>query len=378
MFTRSFPLFRLFGFQIKADLTWTILAILITWTLATGFFPQQMPGLKPYIYWALAVEGALGVFLSIILHECGHALVARRYGIPIKEITLFIFGGVANMEDEPEKPRHEFLMAVAGPLTSGVLAVLFLLLDTLVRSVIPEAPVLAVLGYLAWLNGLLAVFNMIPAFPLDGGRVLRALLWMWKKDLRFATRVASGLGSMFGFGLILLGVFLFMNGAVVQGLWFGMIGLFVRSASAMSYRQMVLRRALEGEPVSRFMRTDVVTVQPNVLLRDFVEQTVYQYHHKMYPVMLNGRLVGCVTTRNVKSVPNEQWTEISVGEVAEECTDQNSVPPDTDAMKALGLMNSTGRGRLLVVEGGELLGVVALKDLMNFLSLKLDLEAKSM
>ncbi len=377
MFTRSFNLFRLFGFQIKADLTWIVLAVLITWSLATGFFPVQLPGLKTYVYWALAVEGAIGLFLSIILHECGHALVARRYGIPIKEITLFIFGGVANMEEEPDKPRHEFLMAVAGPLTSAALAVFFILCDVLVRRIAPEAPVLAVFGYLSWLNGLLGAFNMIPAFPLDGGRVLRALLWMWKKDLRFATRIAAGLGSLFGLGLILLGVFMFMNGAALQGVWFGMIGLFVRNASAMSYRQMVLRRALEGEPVSRFMKTDVVSVQPNLTLREFVENVVYVYHHKLYPVMFGSQLRGCVTTRNVKAVPVDRWSETSVGEIAEPCSDKNCVPPDMDSMKALGLMNRTGRGRLLVVESGQLLGVVSLKDLMDFLSLKLDLEVNS-
>lgn len=377
MFTRSFPLFRLFGFQIKADLTWSVLAVLITWSLATGFFPQQMPGLKPYVYWALAVEGAIGVFLSIILHECGHALVARRYGIPIKDITLFIFGGVANMEEEPEKPSHEFLMAVAGPLTSAALAVFFILSDLIVGRIVPDAPVLAVLGYLAWLNGLLGAFNMIPAFPLDGGRVLRALLWMWKKDLRYATRIAAGMGSAFGFALILLGVFFLMNGAALQGVWFGMIGLFVRNASAMSYRQMVLRRALEGEPVSRFMKTDVVSVLPNLTLREFVENVVYTYHHKMYPVMFDSRLRGCITTRQVKAVPVERWSETSVGEVAEPCSESNCVPPDMDSMKAIALMNRTGRGRLLVVESGQLLGVVALKDLMDFLSLKLDLESNS-
>ncbi len=377
MFTRSFPLFRLFGFQIKADLTWTILAVLITWSLATSFFPAELPGLKTYVYWALALEGAIGVFASIILHECGHALVARRYGIPIKDITLFIFGGVANMEEEPDKPRHEFLMAIAGPLTSGALALVFLLLDALFGRVTPEAPVLSVFRYLAWLNGLLGAFNMIPAFPLDGGRVLRALLWEWKKDVRFATRIASGMGSAFGFMLILFGVFFFITGAALQGLWLFMIGLFVRSASAMSYRQLVLRRALEGEPVSRFMRTEVVSVQPNVSLRDFVENYVYTYHHKMFPVMVNGHLTGCITTRDVKAVPAAQWAETSVGEVTEACSSENAVAPDTDAMKALGLMSKTGRGRLLVVEGGELLGIVALKDLINFLNLKLDLEPKS-
>jgi len=376
MFTRSVTLFRLLGFEIKADFTWILLAILITWQLATGYFPARLPGLHEYVYWALGLEGMIGIFGSIVVHELGHSIVARRYGIPIRDITLFIFGGVATMEEEPKRARDEFYMALAGPVTSGVVALVMVGLDALTHSLRPDAPVLAVFGYLAWMNAMLAGFNMIPAFPLDGGRVLRAILWDWKKDLRLATRVSSGLGSALGLGLIFLGVFAFMNGAAIEGVWYFMIGLFVRNASAMSYRQLVLRRALEGEPISRFMKTEVVSVQPNMPLHDFVEQIVYTHHHKLYPVMVGGRLMGSVSTRAVKSVPNDQWPRVSVGEITEACSDENCVPPHMDAMQALTLMSRTGRGRLLVVENGELLGVVSLKDLMEFLSLKVDLEGR--
>lgn len=377
MYTRSITLFRLAGFEIKVDFTWVLLAVLVTWSLAHSYFPFYLPDLKPYVYWALGIEGAVGLFASIIVHELGHALVARHYGIPIKDITLFIFGGVANMEEEPKRARDEFYMAIAGPVVSGIVAVAMLALDRALHSVAPEAPLLAVFNYLAWMNALLAGFNMIPAFPLDGGRVLRAILWDWRKDLRFATRVSSGIGSIFGLGLIFLGVFTFINGSTVQGIWFCMIGLFVRSASAMSYRQLVLRRALEGEPISRFMKTEVISVQPSLLLKDFVEQYVYTQHHKLYPVMVGGRLLGMVTTRGVKAVPQEQWAETSVGEITEPCTDDNCATPNLDAMQALTLMHRTGRGRMLVVESGELLGIVSLKDLMSFLGLKLDLEGKA-
>lgn len=378
MFTRSITLFRLAGFEIKVDFTWILLAVLITWSLATGYFPFQLPDLKPWAYWALGIEGAIGLFASIILHELGHAVVARRYGIPIKDITLFIFGGVANMEDEPKRARDEFFMALAGPIVSGILAVVMLGCDRLLQSIAPGAPLLSVFSYLAWMNALLAGFNMIPAFPLDGGRVLRAILWDWKKDLRFATRVSAGIGSFFGLGLIFLGVFMFVNGNTIGGVWFFMIGLFVRSASTMSYRQLILRRALEGETISKFMKTDVVSVQPNLLLKDFVEQYVYTQHHKLYPVMVGGRLLGMVTTRGVKAVPQAEWAETSVGEITEPCTEENCAPPNLDAMQALTQMNKTGRGRMLVVESGELLGIVSLKDLMAFLGLKLDLEGKAL
>jgi Zn-dependent protease len=326
----------------------------------------------------LGTLGAAGIFLSIIVHELGHSIVARRYGIPIKDITLVIFGGVATMEDEPKRPRDEYFMAIAGPVTSGLIAVAMLLGETVLGAVAPKAPLLSVFAYLAWMNALLAGFNMVPAFPLDGGRVLRAILWDWRKDLKFATRISAGLGSAFGLGLIFLGVFSFMSGNTLGGVWLFMIGLFVRSASAMSYKQMMFRRALEGEPVSRFMKKDVISVQPNVTLREFVEHVVYEHHHKLYPVVLAGKLMGFVTTRGVKSVSPEQWGETSVGEITEACTPENCVPPQTDAMQALSLMNRTGRGRLLVVEGGELLGIVSLKDLMTFLGLKLDLEGKAL
>lgn len=378
MFTHSITLFRLAGFEIKVDLSWVLLAVLITWSLATAYFPQNLPGLEPYVYWGLGVEGAIGLFGSIILHELGHAVVARRYGIPIKNITLFIFGGVANMDDEPKRARDEFYMAIAGPIVSGLIAVAMLVFERMVRSVAPDALLLSVLAYLAWVNALLAGFNMVPAFPLDGGRVLRAILWDWKKDQRFATRISSGIGSAFGLLLIFLGVVAFLNGNVIIGVWNFMIGMFVRSASAMSYRQLVLRRALGGEPIGRFMKTDVVSVQPNLLLKDFVEQYVYTQHHKLYPVMVGGRLLGMVTTRGVKAVPREQWAETSVGEITEPCSDENCAPPNLDSMQALSMMSRTGRGRMLVVESGELLGIVSLKDLMAFLDLKLDLEGKSL
>lgn len=377
MFTRSITLFRIMGFEIKVDFTWIFLAILITWSLADGFFPMQYPGLATTLYWLMGIEGAIGLFISIALHELGHSLVARRYGIPIKDITLFIFGGVANMEAEPKRPRDEFYMAIAGPITSGILALVFFGVHMAARAAVGPYPLLEVMGYLAWMNSILAIFNMVPAFPLDGGRVLRAILWDWKKDLRWATRISSSMGSGFGLLLIVLGIFSFMRGNVIGGVWWFMIGMFVRAASSMSYKQLLLRRALEGEPVSRFMQTEVIGVRPTLSIRDLVEEYVYQYHFKTYPVFDGPRLAGCVTTRGIESVPRSEWDRHTVGEFIEPCSEENSIGPDTDAMVALSKMNRTGRSRLMVVEGGELLGIVALKDLMAFLSLKLDLEEKA-
>jgi len=299
MFGRRLTLFKLFGFEVRVDASWLILAILVTWSLARGLFPAWFKGLSEATYWGMALAGTAGLFLSIVLHEMSHSLVARRYGIPMKGITLFIFGGVAEMDQEPPSPRAEFLMALAGPLSSVALAMGFLLLATIGPQVHCPEPVTAVFSYLMWLNLVLAGFNLVPAFPLDGGRMLRAILWGAKHNIRWATRIASNFGAGFGVFLIIIGVFNFLGGNFIGGVWLFLIGMFLRNASQMSYRQLLMRRALQGERVRNFMQPDPVTVTASMPLDLLVEDYVYKYHYKMFPVLDNCRLIGCVTTAQV-------------------------------------------------------------------------------
>lgn len=372
MFTRRMTIFQLFGFDIKVDASWIFLAVLVVWSLAVGWFPQQHPDLAPFTYWAMGIIGAIGLFASIILHELGHSIVARHYGIPIRDITLFIFGGVASMEDEPPSAKSEFFMAIAGPLVSMVLCVIFLGLHVL--PIFDPIPALEVLGWLGIVNGMLALFNLIPAFPLDGGRVFRALLWAYKNNLRWATRIAATFGALFGFFLIFLGILEILGGAIISGVWSLMLGLFMRTASQMSYRQVLFRNALEGERVRRFMKTDPVSVPRYISIQDLVEEYIYKYHYKMYPVVEHDRLIGCVSVSDVRHVPREDWPNTPVGEILTACSANNSISPDDDAMQALMSMNRTGNSRMLVLEGDRLVGIIALKDLLKFLSLKLELE----
>ncbi len=374
MFTNRIKIFNLLGFPIQVDASWLILAVLITWSLAQGWFPYYYKDLSTTVYWVMGAAGALGLFVSIVLHELGHSVVARKYGIPIRGITLFLFGGVAEMDDEPHEARSEFLMAIAGPIMSMLLAVLFFGGYLLTRNHESIAAVAGVVGYLAWLNGLLAVFNMVPAFPLDGGRVLRAALWAAKGNFRWATRVSSGIGSFFGTALIILGVVSFIGGNYIGGVWWFMIGLFMRGASQMSYRQLLVRRALEGEPLSSFMQPNPVTVAPSVSVKELVEDYIYRHHYKMIPVVEDEKLIGCVTTREVKELPQDQWNFRMVRHILTPCSPENTARPDEDAMKTLSRMNQTGNSRLLVVDGEHLVGIVTLKDLLRFLSLKMDLE----
>jgi len=370
----SKTLFTVFGFSVKADPSWLILAVLVLWTLAEGLFPSQYEGYRSSTYWAMAALGMIGLFGSIILHELGHSLVARRFGLPIKDITLFVFGGVADMEDEPPNAKVELAVALAGPVTSMALAALFFAVARLLPPAVAPPPVAGVLVYLVWINAILAVFNLIPAFPLDGGRVLRALLWSWRSDVRQATQISSKVGSGVGWVLILLGAFVFLNGHIIPGLWWFFIGMFMRTASQMSYRHLLVRRALAGESLRRFMKTDVVTVPRHIPIRSLVEEYIYKYHYKFFPVLDGDQLRGCVSTRHVRDIPREEWDNEPVSALVEPCSELNSIPPQEDPLHALSLMNRTGNSRLMVVEDGRLVGIVTLKDMLEFLVLKLNLE----
>jgi Zn-dependent protease/CBS domain-containing protein len=375
MFGRPIPLFKLAGFQIALDWSWFILAVLITWTLASGLFPFYYPGLTPAAYWSMGVIAALGLFGSILVHELGHAMVARRYGLPIRRITLFIFGGVAEMEAEPERPAVEFWVAIAGPITSFLVGLVCWLLLQAAAGVGAGVPVVGVLAYLASINAILAVFNLVPAFPLDGGRILRAALWYWKGSLRWATRVASTIGGGFGILLIVLGVYRVLIGDFVGGMWWFLIGLFVRFAAQMSYQQVLMRETLRGIPVRRIMAANPITVPSGITIAQLIDDYVYRHHHNMFPVVDNGRLVGCVRMNDIKRLPRDRWASTTVAEIMQQCTEATAISPNMDAMEVLSLMARTQNSRVLVTEGDRLVGVVTLSDLMNFLNVKLNLEA---
>lgn len=344
MFERRLTLFKLLDFEIRIDISWI-----------------------------MGVAGALGLFVSIILHELSHAVVARKFGMPMTGITLFIFGGVAEMNDEPPNATAELNMAVAGPLASVAIGFICHFLHQAGQGHWPLG-VLGVLSYLRWINWILAGFNMIPAFPLDGGRILRALLWKWRGDLQWATHIASSLGSGFGIILSALGILHFLRGSIIAGIWWLLLGMFVNKASQMSYQKMLLNENLQGEPISRFMKTDVISVDGALTLDRFVHEYLYRYHYKMFPVMEHGRLIGRVELEDVHSIDHNQWTQHTVKDVVRPCSAENSISPDTDSVDVLALINRSKNSKLLVVEDGQLKGIVTLKDLLEFLSLKIHLE----
>lgn len=375
MFAHRLPLFKLLGFQVWVDWSWLILALLITWSLATGVFPALVEDdLTTPTFWTMGAVGALGLFISIILHELGHSVVARRFGMRMRGITLFIFGGVAEMGDEPPSAKAEFFMAIGGPIVSVIIGVVMIAITGLGVSMDWPVAVRSVTGWLGWINLLLAAFNMLPAFPLDGGRVLRAALWYTKNDLRWATRITSSIGAGFGMLLIALGAFSLVFGNTIGGIWWIILGLFVRGAARSSYQQVIIRRSLEGHRVSDFMSPDPVCVDADISVDELINNYFYRHYHKLYPVTENGRLVGCVSISGVKSLERDRWGETRVGDIAQRCDDENTIAPDEDAMRALDKLNRNSISRLMVVDDGRVVGIIALKDLLRFLAMKTELD----
>ena len=373
MITKRFKICSLLGFPIYLDLSWFVIAILVTWSLATGVFPRQVEGLTSTAYWTMGVVGALGLFASILAHELGHAVVARRFDLHMRGITLFIFGGVAEMSKEPPSAKAEFFVAIAGPIVSILISAGCLAVGLVSGHMMADS-VVTVVWYLGMINGIVVVFNLIPAFPLDGGRVLRSILWHVKGNLRWATRISSSIGSGFGLVLIGFGLLNLLAGNLIGAMWQAMIGIFLRNAARMSYQQVLVRRALEGEPVARFMQPNVVTVEPSLSVEELVEHFVYRLHHKMFPVADNGTLLGCVTTRDVQRIPRDEWSTTTVAHIASRCEPDNTISPASDAMEALSHMSRNGSHRLMVVDGDRLVGLLSLSDLVNFISLKVELQ----
>jgi len=374
-FGTRFTLFNLLGFRVQLDFSWLFLALLITWSLARSYFPSEYSGFAVATYWWMGVAGTVGLLFSLVFHELSHSVVARRYGLQIRGITLFIFGGVAEMASEPPSAKAEFWMALAGPAASLVLSFLFNMIHQLGMALSWPEAIDAVAAYLSFINLILAAFNLVPAYPLDGGRVLRAALWWWRGNIHWATRYAALAGSFFGVFLMAMGLFQIVFAAnFIAGMWWFLIGLFLRGAAKGSYAHLVMEETLAGVPVGRFMANDPIAVSPDTTIEELVQSYIYGHHHEQFPVVRGDTLLGMVGAREVKSLPRQEWPKRLVEEIVVPSTELNTIDELTDAARALALMSRTGNSRLLITRRGRLVGILTLKDLLNFISLKADLE----
>ncbi|MBS0350689.1 MAG: site-2 protease family protein [Proteobacteria bacterium] len=365
-------LFKPFGFEVRINPSWFFLAFLIAWSLAVGYFPYTHHGLTVLEYWLMGIAGAIGLFFSIIFHELSHSLVGRRYNLPITGIQLFIFGGIAEMHHEPANAKTEFLMALAGPVSSVFLGICFYLLAILGKSMHWPVGVNAVLSYLFYINIALAIFNLLPGFPLDGGRIFRSILWGWKKDFKWATRVASAWGQGMGWILIIYGIFLILRGGLISGIWLCLIGFFLKNAAQAAYQNFMLQEAFHGEKISKYTKTNLVTVTEDISLQDLVDHYFHKYYYKLYPVVSTHDLLGYISSEEIKTIPKDQWPNLRVKEVMKPCPPELLIDASSSVTKALRKMVEQKLGRLIVLDQGQLYGIISLSDIRHIMAFKMD------
>ncbi|OGB90364.1 hypothetical protein A2625_05640 [candidate division WOR-1 bacterium RIFCSPHIGHO2_01_FULL_53_15] len=371
---RSFKLVTLFNIPVEINYSWFIILGLVIFSLARGYFPATDPELPEAAHWLMAALAAILLFASLLAHEFSHSLVAMRNNLPIHGITLFVFGGVAHLSKEPASPAVEFKMAAAGPAMSFFLAAIFFgLTQTLYGFGLPGY-ILSIFNYLFILNLAVGVFNLIPGFPLDGGRLLRAALWHFFRDIKRATRLASLFGKTFAFILIAYGLLNLFAGSLITGLWFIFIGLFLQEAADTSYQQIVMKKALTGVRVESVMTRSVVTVPSEITIDKLVDEYFFRFRYTSFPVVKDDALLGLITLHAVKEIEKERWPRVAAAEIMVPLSEKIVVSKDLDVIDALAKMASIGSGRLLVAEDHKLIGILTQRDVIRLFELKARIE----
>ncbi|MFH1386225.1 MAG: site-2 protease family protein [bacterium] len=367
---KSIKVFSLFGIPIEINYTWFIIFSLVTFTLARGYFPATNPNLPIVLYWLLAFTSSLLFFTSLLAHELAHSLVAIRNNLPIKGITLFIFGGVAQLEEEPASPAVELRMAIAGPAMSFFLSILFYSLTEFFFYIRLPNYIISITNYLFIINLFVGIFNLVPGFPLDGGRVFRALIWHFSHDLRRATAIASFFGKVIAILLMAMGLINFWSNSFISGLWLIFIGLFLMEAAETSYRQVAMKKFLSGVKVGSLMTKNIVTIPPTITIDKLVEDYFFRFRFSSFPVMEEDQLIGLVTLHDIKELGRETWPNTTAREIMVPLNSNMIISQESELSDALAVMASNGLGRLLVVENNKLVGLLSQRDVIQYFEIK--------
>ena len=357
---------RIRGIDICVHWSWLLIFGLLSWSLSQGLFGQMFVRWSQGQQWAAGAVTALLFFMSVLLHELSHSFVAQSYGMKVPSITLFVFGGVSNIASEMKTARQEFRVAIVGPLMSWVLALGFAGL----WYVTPSGGVSAIFGYLGFINGLLGAFNLLPGFPLDGGRVLRSILWGWWKDLLRATRVASRVGIFVAYGMIVLGIVNVLAFGLFGGLWYVLIGLFLTSASQGSYDAVQVENALTSLSVADVMQLAPDPVHAELSLEHLIDQRLLESGTRAYLVEREGVLVGLITAADVTRVGRDRWPVTPVQDAMIPAERVTTVTPETRVMEALRLMQEHDVHQLPVLQAGRVVGLLSRGDVMRQIELR--------
>lgn len=382
---------QIFGVNIRIDWSWVLIFLLITWNLGTTF-GELHPGWGVTLRWGMAVGAALLFFASVLAHELAHSLVAKARDVPVRGITLHLFGGVSNIEREPDSPSGEFVMAILGPITSLVIGGILVWIAGLGIGPLREAmadpaealgqinPALTLFMWLGSVNITVGLFNLIPGFPLDGGRVLRSILWAVTDNLRQATRWASWVGQGIAWLMIFAGIAMTFGAQIPilgtglgNGLWLAFIGWFLNNASAQSYQKIVVQDILEDIPVARMMRSDPPTLSSGISVSNMVHDHVMGTDEYCFPVLYDGHIVGIVTLEDVRAVSRDTWDATIVRQIMTPADQLVTVAPDEDAAEALNKLMRRDVRQLPVLRDGELAGVLRRRDIIRWLQLHSEL-----
>jgi Zn-dependent protease/predicted transcriptional regulator len=378
---KGLKIFTVSDIPVRVDWSWIIIFILVTWSLAGVYFPLEFPGRSVALYWGLGAISALLLFVSILLHEISHSVVAKKTGLPVSDITLFIFGGVSQMTEEPEDPVQEFKIAAAGPLVSLILVFVFWGLAVLLQTYTGFQPAVLIFNYLAIVNGVILAFNLFPGLPLDGGRIFRAILWKITGSLKQSTKVASWIGSGFGIFLIAAGFFLVLAGNF-GGLWFVIIGFFLYQAARVAYENLYLTRILADVSIKEVMSENPITVPANISIAQLVKEYFMKHPYRGYPVVEfgagekiegaePGQVRGFITLNDVINIDRDRWESITVQDVIN--TQHLSCPridAESNLKDSLREMLENGHPCLVVTENENLKGVVSRQDIMNMIAVR--------
>lgn len=364
---QSWQIGRIFGIPLKVHISWFLVFALVVWSEARFYYPAYLPRLPSWEYLALGIITALLLFSSVLVHELGHCLVAMRYRIPIAQITLFIFGGMAQIKREAPTPKAEFLIAIAGPIVSLLIALGFFGLAVLPG--VPQQPVTVSLRLLQ-VNLVLAIFNLVPGYPLDGGRMLRAGLWAWSKNFHKATRYSARVGQGFAVLLMLFGVYDVVAGLEIGGVWFLLIGAFLYTAAHSTHRQVSFQESLTGLRVGDVMTTDVVALGVGLTLDEAVDNYFLRFGYGGFPVVDEERLAGMLSLKELKAIPRERWSALTVGEVMVPHGYHAEIHPDEPITAAMERIFHDDRSRLVVMDGDKMLGLVTRSGIARFLDLR--------
>ncbi|MDP3012570.1 MAG: site-2 protease family protein [Candidatus Hydromicrobium sp.] len=370
MFGSSIKLFKVFGIEIRLDYSWFIIFALFAYFFGFIYFPSVLPGLNKGLLALITVITVIFIFISVLIHEMSHSLVARRKGTSVEKITLFLFGGMAQIEKEPETPNSELIMAIAGPAASFVVAAIFGVIWFFTKNI---ALVREPVKYLAIINIVLGVFNMLPGYPLDGGRVLRSIVWRVTGSLERATFIASTTGRVIGFMIIAVGVFFIFMGNFLNGVWLAFIGWFLQSSAQMGYRQLIFETSIKGIKVGDVMNENIVNVTKDITIQDLVDDYFMKYRFGRFPVIEDEktqRFIGVISLHDIKGVSKEEWAEVKIGDIVKSVSESEKVDMSMEISDAIKKMGKNDLGHLVIMSGNKLRGIITKSDVMRFIRIR--------